>query len=155
MGKRRRGIGRLRPNIVLYGEENLAEETIGARVEEDLGLDLKAVLVIGTALKAPGAKRLALDLCRAPKAQGGMAVWINKKESPSGLNLPLDYYFPGDCADFVSLLAESSVKIISYIFICKLVQVRFSTGHRQSSLWGYLFYYVRLISLFPLHALYP
>ena len=74
MGKRRRGIGRLRPNVVLYGEENPKGDIIGEVAEQDLGTGPEIVFVVGTALKVPGATRLATELCCAAKTQGGLTV---------------------------------------------------------------------------------
>ena len=90
MGKRQRGIGRLRPNVVLYGEDNPNGDIIGGLAEQDLETGPDAVFVVGTALKVPGARKLVRELCRAAKAWGGMIVWINKDAPPSGLKLPLD-----------------------------------------------------------------
>ena len=105
-GKRRRGVGRLRPNVVLYGEKHPKGDRIGELVEQDLGIGPKVALVVGTALKVPGVRRLVRELCRAAKAQGGLTVWINKDAPPSSLKLPLDFAFLGDCDEFASLLTE-------------------------------------------------
>ncbi len=105
MGKRRLGIGRLRPNVVLYGEENPKGDTIGELTEQDLWTGPEVVFVVGTALKVPGARRLVTELCRAAKAQGGLTVWINRNAPPSGLKFPLDLAFHGDCDEVASLLS--------------------------------------------------
>ena len=105
MGKRRRGIGRLRPNIVLYGENNPNSDIIGGLAEQDLKARPDAVFVVGTALKVPGARRLGRELCRAVKARGGVTVWINKDAPTSGLNLPMDFILQGDCDEVASLLS--------------------------------------------------
>ena len=105
MGKRRRGIGRLRPNVVLYGEENPKGEMIGELAEKDLGFGPEVVFVVGTTLKVPGARRLITELCRAAKTQSGFTVWINRDAPPSGLKLPLDLALYGDCDEVASLLS--------------------------------------------------
>ena len=106
MGKRRRGIGRLRPNVVLYGEENSKGDIIGEVAEQDLGTGPEIVFVVGTALKVPGATRLATELCCAAKSQGGLTVWINRDAPPSGLKLPLDLVLHGDCDEVAFLLSS-------------------------------------------------
>lgn len=106
MGKRQRGIGQLRPNVVLYGEENPRGDIIGELTESDLGTGPEILFVVGTTLKVPGARRLVTELCRAAKTQGGFTVWINKDAPPSGLKLPLDLILQGDCDKVASLLSS-------------------------------------------------
>jgi len=105
MGKRHRGIGRLRPNVVLYGEDNPNGDTIGKVAERDLRTGPDMVIVVGTGLKVPGAKRLVKEFCRSVKSRGGLAVWINKDPVPSGLKVCFDSTFQRDCDDVVSLLS--------------------------------------------------
>ena len=78
---------------------------IGRLTEQDLGTGPEIVLVVGTALKVPGARRLVKELCRAAKAQGGSTVWINKDALPSAFKLPLNLAFHGDCDEVASLLS--------------------------------------------------
>ena len=105
MGNRQSGIGRLRPNIVLYGEENSKGDIIGEVAEQNLGAGPEVVFVVGTALKVPGARMLVTELCCVAKTQGGFTVWINRDASPSGLKLPLDLALYGDCDGVASLLS--------------------------------------------------
>lgn len=74
MGKRRLGIGRLRPNVVLYEEENLRGDLIGELTEQDLRMNPEIIFVVGTALKVPEARRLTMKLCRAARAKGEFTV---------------------------------------------------------------------------------
>ncbi len=67
-GKRRLGIGRLRPNVVLYGEENRNDDLIRTIAKRDLQRGSDIVFVVGTGLKVPGARRLVTELCRAATA---------------------------------------------------------------------------------------
>lgn len=46
---------RLRPSVILYGEENPKGHITGELAEQDLGLSPEVVVVVGTALKVPGA----------------------------------------------------------------------------------------------------
>ncbi len=78
VGKRLRGIGRLRPSVVLYNENHKDGEGVGDVVQKDLmgaskgkgksGADL--LLVVGTSLKVPGTKRMAREFSKAVKARG-------------------------------------------------------------------------------------
>lgn len=105
LGKRRLGIGRLRPDVVLYGEENPKGITIGTTAEQDVRKGPDVVLVVGTSLKVIGARRLVVELCRSAKARAGLTVWIGKDEPPSNLRFPFDLLFHGDCDEVASLLS--------------------------------------------------
>ena len=73
-GKRGRGIGRLRPNIVLYGEENPNCDFVGQNTMRDLRRGPDAVVVAGTSLKVPGARLMTRELYHTAKARGGLTV---------------------------------------------------------------------------------
>lgn len=105
MGKRRLGIGRLRPNVLLYGEDNPKGDMIGELTEQDLRTGPEVVFVVGTSLKVPGARRLVTKLSHAAKARGGFTVWINTDATPSGLKLPFDFAFQGYYDEVASLLS--------------------------------------------------
>jgi NAD-dependent SIR2 family protein deacetylase len=75
-GKRSRGIGKLRPSVVLYNEVHVHGEGVGEAVRRDLvgsskacgrGADL--LLVVGTSLKVPGTKRIVREFSRALHAR--------------------------------------------------------------------------------------
>jgi len=68
IGKRRRSIGGLRPNVVLYGEENPNGDIIRELTEQDLETGLEVVFIVGITLKVPRARRLVIELYRAAKA---------------------------------------------------------------------------------------
>lgn len=72
IGKRPRGIGKLRPSVVLYNEEHKDGEGVGEVVRRDLvgskgrsGADL--LLVVGTSLRVPGTKRMVREFSKAVK----------------------------------------------------------------------------------------
>ncbi|KAL9128700.1 MAG: hypothetical protein Q9217_002661 [Psora testacea] len=96
-GKRRLGIGKLRPNILLYGEETQNSDVIGETATQDLRKHPDMLLVVGTALKVPGAKRLAKEFCQVTQAHGGLAVWVNMMPPPSGLRFKFDFECHTDC----------------------------------------------------------
>jgi len=101
-GKRRSGVGRIRPNVLLYGEENPNSTDIGKLTAQDLRKAPDLVIIIGTSLKVPGARRLAKELCCTTKASGGTTAWINKEAAPSGLNITFDFVIRAGCDDVVS-----------------------------------------------------
>jgi NAD-dependent histone deacetylase SIR2 len=102
--KRRRSLGRLRPNVVLYGEEDPDGDAIGRITERDLRTGPDVVLVVGTGLKVPGARRLVKELCRAAKHRNGFTIWASKDAPPRGLAIAFDAVFRCDCDDLAALL---------------------------------------------------
>jgi NAD-dependent histone deacetylase SIR2 len=87
----------LRPRVWLYQDDNYPDgDAISKVTSADLQKELDVVIVVGTALKVPGAKKLAKDMCRRVRQCGGMAVWINLKAPTQDLNL-FDLVIEGDC----------------------------------------------------------
>lgn len=78
VGKRARGVGKLRPSVVLYNELHKDGEDVGEVVRRDLvggskgkgwsGAD--ALLVVGTSLRVPGTKRMVREFSKAVRARG-------------------------------------------------------------------------------------
>jgi len=103
------GTGRLRPKILLYGENNPDKVAVEAVVKHDLREDLDAVIVEGTCLTVPGARMLAKEFCRVAKARRrpGITLWINKERpsSSSGIDSLFDYVVHGDCDKIASSLS--------------------------------------------------
>lgn len=87
VGKRARGVGKLRPSVVLYNETHKDGEGVGEAVRKDLvggskgkgrnGADL--LLVVGTSLRVPGTKRIVREFAKAVRSRDG---------STSGLPTP-------------------------------------------------------------------
>lgn len=77
IGKRSRGVGRLRPSVVLYNEDHKDGEEVGNVVQKDLmgsskgkgraGADL--LLVVGTSLRVPGTKRIVREFSKAVRSR--------------------------------------------------------------------------------------
>jgi hypothetical protein len=84
VGKRARGVGKLRPSVVLYNEAHKDGEGVGEVVRKDLvgsskgkgrsGADL--LLVVGTSLRVPGTKRIVREFAKAVRSRG------SSKEGP-------------------------------------------------------------------------
>ncbi|KAF7297144.1 DHS-like NAD/FAD-binding domain-containing protein [Mycena indigotica] len=91
VGKRSRGIGRLRPSVVLYNEEHKDGEGVGFVVQRDLmglskgkgrsGADL--LLVVGTSLRVPGTKRMVREFAKAVRSRGKDNVGGSNSPSPT------------------------------------------------------------------------
>lgn len=104
-GKRVLSLGRLRPDILLYGEESLDQDAIGCVCANDIRARSDAVLIVGTKLNVPGAKRLAIELCQSVRASstGRATIWISKDPPPSTHQHLFDVVFIGDCDDVVGM----------------------------------------------------
>lgn len=92
VGKRPRGIGRLRPSVVLYNEAHKDGEGVGDVVQKDLigsskgkgkgGADL--LLVVGTSLKVPGTKRMVREFAKAVWSRGSSSKDESSTPGASG-----------------------------------------------------------------------
>lgn len=75
-GKRSRGVGRLRPSVVLYNEDHKDGEHVGEVVRKDLtGTSPRAdlLLVVGTSLRVPGTKRIVREFSKAVRLRATKA----------------------------------------------------------------------------------
>ena len=98
-------VGKIRPNIVLYDEceEGYEVEPI---LEQDLSMAAPpdCILIVGTRLRTPGAKRLLSQICRKAKQLNGDChiIYMNKERRPLGklLDALIDYRVEGDCQTF-------------------------------------------------------
>jgi len=94
--------------MLLYGEKNPNDTEFGAISLRDLGKGPDTVIIAGTSLKIPGARRLAKEFCRAAKEQkGGVTIWINKEWPSLGKDFEglLDYIVCGDCDTAASIFS--------------------------------------------------
>ncbi|KAK5091010.1 hypothetical protein LTR05_001190 [Lithohypha guttulata] len=109
LGRRSHGIGRLRPRIVLYNEQNPDEEAIGAVSAADMRTRPDAVVVVGTSMKIPGVRRIVSEMCKIVRdRREGTTIWINPDPEPTGLQFDScwDLIVKGtsdDVADLVKL----------------------------------------------------
>ncbi|KAF6759804.1 DHS-like NAD/FAD-binding domain-containing protein [Ephemerocybe angulata] len=91
LGKRPRGVGKLRPSVVLYNEAHNNGEGVGNVVQKDLigsskgkgrsGADF--LLVVGTSLRIPGTKRMVREFAKAVQSRGA-GPSIREEASGSG-----------------------------------------------------------------------
>jgi len=133
-GKRARGIGRLRPSVVLYNEAHKDGEGVGRMVQRDLlgsskgkgrsGADL--LLVVGTSLRVSGTKRMVREFSKAvrsrtspgtsfPPGSPGRDGGPNFKTIYLNLDFPMptrewegvfDVWIQGDAQQFAQMLYE-------------------------------------------------
>jgi NAD-dependent SIR2 family protein deacetylase len=96
-------IGRLRLNILLYGEPYLDDKEILETAKHDLRICLELVLIIGTKLAIPGARSIVVDFCHATQSVGGASFWISKEEPMWSVKSLCDYILIGDCDKVIPL----------------------------------------------------
>ena len=107
-GKRSHGVGKLRPRMVLYNEQNPDDEAIGAVTTADFRTRPDAVIVVGTSMKIPTVRRIVHEMCRIVRdRKEGTAVWINHDSAPTGKDLEdcWDLIVKGDCDEVARLAA--------------------------------------------------
>ncbi|KAL0945002.1 Hst3 protein [Colletotrichum truncatum] len=106
-GKRALGVGKLRPDIVLYGEEHPSAHLISPIVTHDLGLCPDLLLILGTSLKVHGLKVLVREFAKTIHSRGGKVVFVNYTKPPeSSWGDIIDYWVQWDCDAWVSNLKE-------------------------------------------------
>lgn len=94
VGKRSRGVGKLRPSVVLYNEMHKDGEEVGGVVARDLvgsskgkgrtGADL--LIVVGTSLRVPGTKRMVREFSKALHSRNPAATASQGETSTSGVS---------------------------------------------------------------------
>ncbi|KAI1490109.1 hypothetical protein F5X96DRAFT_571418 [Biscogniauxia mediterranea] len=106
-GKRALGVGKLRPDIVLYGEEHPQSDLISPIVQHDLSTGPDLLLVLGTSLRVHGLKVMVKEFAKAVHNKGGKVVFINfTKPSESVWGDIIDYWIEWDCDAWVEDLKD-------------------------------------------------
>ncbi|CAG8610602.1 2374_t:CDS:10 [Ambispora leptoticha] len=110
-GKRKHTIGRLKPNILLYGDSHPQGEQIGeiaARDEEKSD----CLIIMGTSLRIPGVKRLIKQFAKGVHTRNGKVILVNatdvaRKEWQSYI----DYQIIGTSDEWVRLVEENHLEV--------------------------------------------
>ncbi|RYO96952.1 hypothetical protein DL763_002989 [Monosporascus cannonballus] len=106
-GKRALGVGKLRPDIVLYGEDHPQSDLISPIVQYDLSAGPDLLLVLGTSLRVHGLKVMVKEFAKAVHNKGGKVVFINfTKPSESAWGDVIDYWIEWDCDAWVADLKD-------------------------------------------------
>lgn len=101
-GKRALGVGKLRPDIVLYGEEHPQSDLISPIVQHDLSAGPDLLLILGTSLRVHGLKVMVKEFAKAVHNKGGRVIFINlTKPSESAWGDIIDYWIEWDCDAWV------------------------------------------------------
>lgn len=106
-GKRALAVGKLRPDIVLYGEEHPNAHLISPIVQHDIALAPDVMLILGTSLKVHGLKVLVREFSKAVHSRGGKVVFVNFTKPPESVwSDIIDYWIQWDCDAWVQDLKE-------------------------------------------------
>ncbi|KAL6412097.1 NAD-dependent histone deacetylase HST3 [Ilyonectria robusta] len=111
-GKRALGVGKLRPDIVLYGEEHPNSHLISPIVTHDLALNPDLLLILGTSLRVHGLKVMVREFAKAVHTRGGKVVFVNFTKPPeSSWGDVIDYWIEWDCDAWVADLQDKVPKL--------------------------------------------
>ncbi|KAK0717829.1 hypothetical protein B0T26DRAFT_751842 [Lasiosphaeria miniovina] len=106
-GKRALGVGKLRPDIVLYGEEHPHAHLISPIVQHDLSLGPDMLLILGTSMRVHGLKVLVKEFAKAVHDRGGKVVFVNFTKPPESVwSDVIDYWVQWDCDAWVGDLQQ-------------------------------------------------
>ncbi|KAL2066044.1 hypothetical protein VTL71DRAFT_2115 [Oculimacula yallundae] len=101
-GRRKLAVGRLRPDIVLYGEDHPKSNLFGPLIEHDLALGPDVLLIMGTSLKVHGLKNIVRQFAKAVHAKGGKVIYVNYTKLPESVwGDVIDYWVGWDCDKWV------------------------------------------------------
>ncbi|KKA31093.1 hypothetical protein TD95_001780 [Thielaviopsis punctulata] len=106
-GKRPLGIGKLRPDIVLYGEEHPHSHMISPIVTSDLGVAPDMMVIMGTSLRVHGLKVMVREFAKAVHNKGGHVIFVNFTKPPESIwGDIIDYWVSWDCDTWVGDMKE-------------------------------------------------
>lgn len=107
-GKRALGVGKLRPDIVLYGEEHPESQRISDIIQHDLSLAPDLLIIMGTSLKVHGLKTVVKEFAKAiHNKKDGKVIFINyTKPADSVWADTIDFWVEMDCDAWVNDLKE-------------------------------------------------
>ena len=102
-GKRALGVGKLRPDIVLYGEDHPNAHLISPIVTHDLALYPDLLLILGTSLRVHGLKVMVREFAKTVHSKGGKVVFVNFTKPPESIwGDIIDFWVQWDCDAWVS-----------------------------------------------------
>ncbi|TAQ84831.1 hypothetical protein B7494_g6859 [Chlorociboria aeruginascens] len=101
-GRRSLAVGRLRPDIVLYGEEHPNANLVAPLITHDLGLGPDILLIMGTSLRVHGLKIMVKEFAKAVHVKGGKVIFVNQTKPPESVwGDVIDYWVEWDCDAWV------------------------------------------------------
>lgn len=102
-GKRALGVGKLRPDIVLYGEEHPESQRISTIIQHDISLAPDMLIIMGTSLKVHGLKTVVREFAKAVhNKKDGKVLFINfTRPAESVWADIIDFWIEMDCDAWV------------------------------------------------------
>ncbi|KAK0702718.1 hypothetical protein B0H67DRAFT_452976, partial [Lasiosphaeris hirsuta] len=106
-GKRATAIGKLKPDIVLYDEQDPRAESISAVVRHDQSRRPDVFLIMGTSLATHGVQLLIRDFAKViHRRRAGKVVFVNLTEPAKSWDDVIDYWVEWDYDAWVEDLME-------------------------------------------------
>ncbi|XDT39959.1 Sirtuin catalytic domain profile [Nakaseomyces glabratus] len=107
-GIRSKGLGKLRPRVVLYNEVHPEGDLIGQVSNKDLKQKIDFLLIAGTSLKIPGVLQMCKKFIEKVVKNKGIVIYFNKEMPTQSLLKSLghiDLIVLGDCQNISDLLS--------------------------------------------------
>lgn len=98
-GRRKRPIGTMHPGLIHYHQSHPDGAFIGKLIEKDKDCDM--FIVIGTSLKVDGIKKI-VKLFAKSISVAGRRILVNKTALGKEWDGVFDYFYEGDCIDFIA-----------------------------------------------------
>lgn len=114
---RKRPVGMMHPMIIHYQQVHPDGAFIGKMVDRDTNCDM--LVVIGTSLKVEGVKRMVKMFSKLPGVFGRRFL-VNLTKPTKEWEDVFDYFYEGDCSDFVEALTRGNPKVQTGIVRNKL-----------------------------------
>lgn len=107
-GKRALGVGKLRPDIVLYGEDHPESHQISSIIQHDISLAPDMLIIMGTSLRVHGLKTVVREFAKTVhNRKDGKVIFVNyTKPAESVWADIIDFWVEMDCDSWVEDLKE-------------------------------------------------
>lgn len=107
-GKRALGVGKLRPDVVLYGEEHPESQRISTIIQHDISLAPDMLIIMGTSLKVHGLKTVVREFAKTVhNRKDGKVIFINYTKPADSLWADIiDFWVEMDCDAWIDDLKE-------------------------------------------------
>lgn len=107
-GKRALGVGKLRPDVVLYGEEHPDSQQISTIIQHDISLAPDMLIVMGTSLKVHGLKTVVREFAKTVhNRKDGKVIFVNYTKPAESVWADIfDFWVEMDCDSWIEDLKE-------------------------------------------------
>lgn len=107
-GKRALGVGKLRPDVVLYGEEHPESQQISTIIQHDISLAPDMLIVMGTSLKVHGLKTVVREFAKTVhNRRDGRVIFVNYTKPAESVWADIfDFWVEMDCDAWIEDLRQ-------------------------------------------------